>query len=204
MSSVDTAIWLLSVMAKSGLFDAWEVKTSQVITYFYDSDLDGGFTYWPDGPDRAPQRLAAPFWNTAVLSDNSKMYHRREANGPRDRRDMPELEMHTRLHGENGAWVVRNGDTEIGRYTDGDVRTLFHYTALVFDDRRDADRYLDHTDDLTADKVFDILGDDLVRRGIEFEFPADPMTDRDFIALLTTTYAMAPAQYPADAPLDVN
>ena len=60
------------------------------------------------------------------------------------------------------------------------------------------------TDDLTAEKVFDILGDDLTRRGIEFEFPADPMTDRDFIALLTNTYAMAPAEYPADAPLDVG
>lgn len=204
MSSVETPVWLLSVMAKSGLFDHWEVETAQVITYFYDSDLDGGFTYWPDGPDRAPRRLAAPFWNTAVLSDNSKMYHRREANGPRDRRDMPELEMHTRLHGADGQWVVRNGDTEIGRYTDGEVRTLFHYTALVFDDRRDADRYLDHTDDLTAAKVFDILGDDLKRRGIAFEFPADPMTDRNFIALLTDTYAMAPAEYPADAPLDVN
>ncbi|MEV3964225.1 hypothetical protein AB0M34_25615 [Nocardia sp. NPDC050193] len=165
MTSVDTPVWLLSVMAKSGLFDEWEVKTSQVITYFYDSDIDGGFTYWPEGPDRAPRRLAAPFWNTAVLSDNSKMFPWREANGPRDRRDMPELEMHTRLHGDNGQWVVRNGDTEIGRYTDRDVRTLFHYTALVFDDRRDADRYLDHTDE----KVFDILGDDLKRRGVEFD-----------------------------------
>lgn len=175
-----------------------------MITYFYDSDLDGGFTYWPDGPDRTPQRLAAPFWNTGVLSDNSKMYHRREGNGPRDRRDTPELEMHTRLHSDGGQWVVRNGDSEIGRHTDGDVRTLFHYTALVFDDRRDADRYLDHTDDLTADKVFDIFGDDLVCRGIEFEFPADPMTVRDLIALLTDTYAMVPTEYPPDAPLDVS
>ncbi|SLH73595.1 Uncharacterised protein [Mycobacteroides abscessus subsp. abscessus] len=132
------------------------------------------------------------------------MYHRREANGPRDRRDMPELDMQTRLHGENGQWVVRNGDKEIARYTDGEVRTLFHYTALVFDDRRDADRYLDHTDDLTPAKVFDILGDDLVRRGKEFDFPTDPMTDREFIALLTDTYAMAPAEYPAEAPLDIR
>ncbi|SFT00277.1 hypothetical protein [Saccharopolyspora flava] len=204
MSSVDTPIWLLSVMAKSGLFDHWEVKTAQVIAYFYDSDLDGGFTYWPDGPDRAPRRLPSPFWNTGVLADNSRMYHRREASGPRDLRDMPDLEMDSRLHAEGGEWVVRNGDREIGRYTDGEVRTLFHYTALVFDDRADADRYLDHTDDLTPEKVFDVLGDDLSRRGIAFDFPADPMTNPEFIALLNNTYAVSPAEYPPEAPLDIR
>lgn len=204
MSSVDTPIWLLSVMAKSGLFDHWEVKTAQVITYFYDSDLDGGFTYWPDGPDREPQRLTAPFWNTGVLSDNSKMYHRREANGPRADRDAPELDITSRLHSEGGQWVVRNGDREIGRCTDGEVRTLFHYTALVFDDRADADRYLDHTDDLTPSKVFDILGDDLTRRGISFDIPEDPMRAPEFIALLNDTYAMSPAEYPPEAPLDIR
>lgn len=84
------------------------------------------------------------------------------------------------------------------------MRVLFHYTALVFDDRADADRYLDHTDDLTPAKVFDILGDDLRARGISFDFPDDPMTDPEFIALLNTTYAMCPAEYPPEAPLDVR
>jgi len=204
VTSVDAPVWLLSVMAKSGLFDPWEVKTAQVITYFYDSDIDGGFTYWPDGPDRPPARIPAPFWNTGLLSDNSRMYHRREGNGPRERRELPELQLESTLHRVDGQWVVRNGEHEIGRYVDQETRSLFHYTALVFDDLADVTRYLDHTDDLTVAKVFDIFGDDLTRRGIEFSFPSDPISDPAFIALLSDTYAMAPQEYPADAPLDVR
>ena len=41
----NTSAWLLSVMAKSGLFDRWAVKAGQVISYYYRSDVDGGFTY---------------------------------------------------------------------------------------------------------------------------------------------------------------
>ncbi len=198
-------VWLLAVMAKSGLFDAWEVKTGQVIIYFYDSDVDGGFTYWPDGPDMRPRRLPAPFWNTGILTDNSRMYHRREANGPRARRDVPDLRMDSLLEADgDDEWVIRNGDTEIARYHDQDMRMLFHYTALVFDDLADVKRYLDHTDDLTLDKVFDIFMADLKARGIRFTEPSDPMNDNEFIALLTDTYAMAPEEYPAEAPLDVK
>ncbi|MFC8433575.1 hypothetical protein [Streptomyces sp. NPDC057253] len=204
VSSVNAPIWLMSVMAKSGLFDSWEVKSGQVITYFYDSDVDGGFTYWPEGPERAPSRLVAPFRNTAVLSDNSRMFHRREANGPRDRRDLPALTMGSFLTADgDDAWVVRDGDTEIARFAHRDSRSLFHYTALVFEDLADVTRYLDHTDDLTFDKVFDVLIADLRARGVRFSEPSDPMTDRDFIALLTDVHAMAPREYPALAPLDV-
>ncbi|WP_413098248.1 hypothetical protein [Streptomyces sp. Inha503] len=205
ISSVNAPTWLMSIMAKSGLFDAWEVKSGQVITYFYDSGLDGGFTYWPDGPELPPRRLPAPFHNTAVVSDNSRMYHRREANGPRDRRDLPALTMGSLLSADGeDEWVVKDGDTEIARFPHRDTRTLFHYTALAFDDLADVTRYLDHTDDLTFDKVFEVLMADLRARGVRFREPSDPMTDRGFVALLTDTYAMAPRVYPAEAPLDVR
>ncbi len=96
MGLFNTPIWLLAIMTKSGLFDEWEVKTAQVLTYFARSDVDGGFTYWPQGPDKAPERLTAPFWNTTFLTDNSRMYHRREANGRRDQRDYPRAGHHVR------------------------------------------------------------------------------------------------------------
>ncbi|MFE8013877.1 hypothetical protein ACFU3O_14185 [Streptomyces antibioticus] len=205
VSSVNAPIWLMSVMAKSGLFDAWEVKSGQVITYFYASGVDGGFTYWPDGPDLPPRRLAAPFRDTAILSDNSRMYHRREANGPRDRRDLPALTMGSLLSADGeDEWVVRDGGSEIARFPHRDTRTLFHYTALVFDDLAEVNRYLDHTDDLTFDQVFEMLIADLRARGVRLDEPSDPMNDRDFVALLTDAYAMAPRSYPAEAPLDVR
>jgi hypothetical protein len=201
----NTPVWLIGVMAKSGLFDHWEVKSGQVITYFYDSDLDGGFTYWPEGPDAAPKRLPAPFRNDALITDNCHMYHRREGNGPRDRRDLPELVLESRLHaaGED-AWSIRTGEREIGRFAHADSRALFHFTALAFDDSAEVDLYFNHTDDLTTDKVFEILLADLRHRGVAFTEPSDPLHDRALMTVLTDTYAMAPAVYPAEAPLEVK
>ena len=197
-------LWLISVMAKSGLFDRWAVKAGQVIAYYYDSDIDGGFTYWPDGPDLPPKRFAPPFWNSGLLTDNEKMFHRGEANGPRDRRKIPQLQLNSLISGEGtDEWVVRNDGVEIARYHNDDMRFLVHYSAHVFDDMADLKRYFEHTDDLTVDQALDMLIDDMQARGVNFETPSAPLEDREFISLLTQTYAMAPAEYPAEAPLDV-
>lgn len=199
----NSPIWLLAVMAKSGLFDEWEVKTAQVITYFYDSDIDGGFTYWPDGPDREPARFTAPFRNTAILTDNSRMYHRRESNGPRDQRDYPEIDMTSTIHAVGSdQWSIRNGDTEIRRIHDGDTRMLLHYTALLFDDLDDVKRYQEHTDDLTQERVCAMLIADMRAKGVTVEDPVDPLTDTAFIAQCTAFYDMAPVNYPTEAPLE--
>nr|WP_138844309.1 hypothetical protein [Rhodococcus pyridinivorans] len=205
MGLFNTPIWLLAIMSKSGLFDAWEVKTAQVLTYFNRSDIDGGFTYWPDGPDEDPARIAAPFWNTAFLTDNSRMYHRRESNGARDERDYPDLDMTSQLYAAaDGEWSVRNGDKEIRRFGEADMRLLVHYTALLFDDADDVRRYHDHTDDLTPDKVFEMLIDDMRAKGHAIDEPSDPMNDMGFVARLTEFYKMAPSRYPAEAPLEVR
>ncbi len=55
-------------MAKSDLFERWELRSGQVIAYFYDSDVDGGFTYRPDGPDEAPARFTRPFLPSGILT----------------------------------------------------------------------------------------------------------------------------------------
>jgi hypothetical protein len=205
MGLFNTPIWLLAIMSKCGLFEEWEVKSAQVLTYFNRSDIDGGFTYWPEGPDEDPARVAAPFWNTAFLTDNSRMYHRREANGARDQRDYPELDMTTELHATaDGEWSIRNGDKEIRRFGEADMRMLIHYTSLLFDDLEDVRRYQDRTDDLTREKVFGMLIDDMRAKGVAVEEPSDPMNDTAFVARLTEFYKMAPSRYPAEAPLDVQ
>jgi len=204
MDPTNTPAWLGAVMAKSGLFDAWEVKAGQVISYYYPSDIDGGFTFWPHGPDGPPQRMAAPFWNSGLLTDNQHMYHRGEACGPRDRRDTPPdmtLTSVLEADGEDG-WRVVDGDRLIARYAPSDMRILFHYSAHVFTDMADLKRYYDHTDDLNRDRAFEMLIADLKARGVDFVVPSDPLSDRAFIATLTATYAMSPSRYPAEAPLD--
>ncbi|ANY25831.1 hypothetical protein [Gordonia terrae] len=204
VSMANAPAWLVSVMAKSGLFERWEVKTGQVIAYFYRSDVDGGFTYWPDGPDLAPKRFAAPFWNNGFLTNNEKMYHRGEASGPREKRSNAKLQLDSMIEADGAdQWVIRNGREEIARYDNDEMRFLFHYSANVFDDYADLRRYLDHTDDLTIDQVIDMLLRDLADRGVKCDPSSDPLNDTDFIATLSRTYAMAPRTYPAEAPLDV-
>ncbi|NLT30353.1 MAG: hypothetical protein GXX86_07840 [Propionibacterium sp.] len=205
LTTANCPVWVSAVMAKSGLFEEYKVKTAQVITYFYESGIDGGFTYWPDGPDRKPQRFVPPFHNSAIVSDNSQMYHRREANGPRELRDCPELEITTKLHwGGDDQWILRNGDTEIGRFDEANRRALFHWTGLVFMDSAEVKEYLEHTNDLTLDKVFNMLMADLTERGVAYTEPDDPATDQAFIDLLTKTYALSPDEYPAEAPVNAK
>lgn len=204
MDPTNTPAWLMSVMAKSGLFDAWAVKAGQVITYFYDSSIDGGFTYWPDGPDGEPRRLAPPFWNSGLVTDNQHMFHRGEACGPRDRRDLPDgfgLQSRLRAVGENG-WDVVNDDRVIAHYRAEEVRLLFHYSAHVFEDMNDLKRYFDHTDDLSVERALNMLMDDLRARGVPFEEPSDPLQDSAFIGTLSKTYAVSPSRFPPQAPLD--
>ncbi len=204
MDKFNTPIWLLSVMAKSGLFEHWELRSGQVIALFYDSEVDGGFTYWPEGPDRPPARFPAPFHNSGILTHNEKMFHRGEASGPRHKRAIPGLGLESTVAGEGAdEWVVRNGTQEIARYHDSEMRFLFHYGAYVFDDLVDATRYFEHTDDLTLDTALELLCADLRRRGVQFVEPSDPLHDSEFVALLTREYAMAPSAYPVEAPLDL-
>nr|WP_237727080.1 hypothetical protein [Rhodococcus jostii] len=204
MNKFNTPIWLSSVMAKSGLFEQWELRSGQVIALFYDSDVDGGFTYWPEGPDRPPARFAAPFRNSGLVTHNEKMFHRGEASGPRHKRSIPGLQLDSTIAGAgDDQWVIRNADEEIARYHDSEMRFLFHYGAYVFEDLADAKRYFEHTDDLTLDTALRMLSDDLRRRGVQFDESSHPMHDSEFVKILTRTYDMAPGSYPADAPLDL-
>lgn len=198
--------WLGSVMAKSGLFDAWEVKAGQVISYYYPSDIDGGFTYWPNGPDKAPERFAPPFWNSGIVTDNQHMFHRGEACGPRDKRRLPEgttMQSLLAADGETG-WRVTTGDQVVARFGESDMRILFHYSAHVFTDMADLKRYYDHTDDLDRDMALGMLVDDLKRRQVDFAEPSDPLNDPAFIAALTRTYAVSPSGYHPAAPLETR
>jgi hypothetical protein len=148
--------------------------------------------------------LPAPFWNSGLVTDNQHMFHRGEACGPRDRRDTPEgmtLQSVLEADGEDG-WRIVDGDRVIARYAPSDMRVLFHYSAHVFTDMADLKRYYDHTDDLTRDRAFDMLMDDLKAKGISFTVPTDPLSDPAFIATLTAAYAISPSSYPAQAPLD--
>ena len=205
MDLVNTPTWLLSVMGKSGLFQAWSVKLAEVIGWFQADSEGGGFTYWPDGPLAAPRRLAPPLWNRGVVTQNTAMYHRGESNGPVERRDNPAgLAFDSTFSvdpDDPDAWQIRTGGTVIARYSTRELRLLIHWDAELYRDLAELKLHVDHLDDLTPDRVFETFVSDLKDRGVDFEVPSDPIHDPRFIAILSETYDVPPASYPADAPV---
>jgi hypothetical protein len=205
MGLVNTPTWLLSVMGKSGLFQPWAVKLAEVIAWFQADAESGGFTYWPDGPLAAPQRLAPPLWNRGVVTHNTAMVHRGESNGPPEQRRNPKgLTFDSTFSGDPDAsdrWHIRTGDHVIARYATDQLRLLVHWDAELYTDLADLKKHVDHVDDLSPGRVFEIFVADLRAKGVRFEEPSDPMRDPAFITLLAQTYDVPPASYPAEAPM---
>ena len=205
MGLVNTPIWLLSVMGKSGLFQPWAIKLAEVIVWFQKDAESGGFTYWPDGPLADPRRLAPPLWNRGVVTNNTAMYHRGESNGPRELRANPRgLSFDSTFAGDPTGpdrWQIRSGEEVIARYTTDQLRLLVHWDAELYTDLADLKKHVDHLDDLAPDRVFETFASDLSARGVSFRMPSDPMRDPEFIALLARTYDVGPRTYPAEAPV---
>lgn len=195
--------WLLSIMGRSGLFKDYLIKMAQVITWF-SHDPASGFTYWPNGPLKKPERLASPVYNRGVLVQNEMMVHRGEGNGPVERQRPAGLGFDSVFTGEKDdpdGWIVKTGDQVVERYHTDDLRFLVHWSAEVFHDFAELKKNMEGSDDLTPDRVFEMLIQDVRSNGIQIETPSDPMHDPVFIKTLNDAYDYGgPAEYPAEAP----
>jgi hypothetical protein len=196
--------WLCAVMGKSGLFRDYLIKMAQVITWF-SHDEGSGFTYWPEGPARPPQRLVPPVWNRGVVVQNEMMYHRGEANGPVERQRPPGLKFDTVFTGDpsdRDNWRLTNGDEVIQNVHTDELRFLVHWSGEVFEDFAELKKNMDGSDDLTFDQVFDTFLKDMRARGIAVETPSDPLRDPQFIRALMAAYDFGtPVSYPVEAPV---
>lgn len=205
LSHTNTPIWLLSVMANSRLFEEFKSKLVAVVTWFWRSSDQGGFTYWPDGADKAPQRIAAPFWNRGIVAENESMFHRGESIGTPEQWGVSGLTFESVFEGDpdsTSGWRMRSGDKVIGRFATEELRWLFHWTALTFTDYQDFKRHVDHLDDLTHERVVDTLLRDLRAQGIAISTPSDPLHDEEFKMTLLRNYAIgSPKTYPVEAPV---
>ncbi len=200
----NTPVWLLNTMGKSGLFKQWMLKKAQVITWFYKGTEGGGFTYWPNGPLESPKRLAAPMWNKGVVVQNEMMYHRGEPNGPIEEQNPEGLAFESLFSADpdsaNG-WMITTDSNVISRLPADAIRLLVHWSAEVYMDMDEMKKVMDHTDDLTHDKIFDIFMKDMKDRGVDFEEPSNPLHDDEFVRKLTSTYDTGtPRTYPEEAP----
>ena len=191
----NTPVWLQNMMGKSGLFTDYLVKMAQIITWWYQGE-PGGFTYWPDGPFGVPQRIESPIWNRGVVVQNELMFHRGDPVGPPEDRAIEGLKNSSLFHYDEGdnSWTINNDDDVIKRYRPEQIRLLVHWNAEIYKDMAEVESVMDHSNDLTHDKVFDTFLADLRGRGVAVKEPSDPLHDVDFIQTLTNTYSIAPTQ----------
>ncbi len=196
--------WLCSVMGKSGLFRDYLIKMAQVITWFSTCPASG-FTYWPDGPLRAPKRVKPPIYNRGVLVQNEMMVHRGEANGPVEQQHPAGLALDSVFCGDpadRDQWLVKSGERSIARYRTDELRFLVHWSSEVFEDLAELKKNMDGSDDLTHERVFDTLIRDVRARGIRIATPSDPLHDQEFIRTLNAAYDIGgPTAYPPEAPV---
>ena len=198
----NSPIWLMNTMVKSGLFKHWQSRKAQVISWYYKGKVGGGFTYWPDGPQEQPKQIHAPMWGRAVVVENEMMYHTAQSNGPSHMRRPAGLGINSMMQAnpnQHGAWQITTDGQVIQDISEEEFRFLVHWGADIYMDYAELKRALDHSDDLTHEQVFDIFIKDLRARGLTFETPSDPFSDKAFIGLLTRTYDPgAPSIFPPE------
>jgi len=196
--------WLTSVMGKSGLFQGYLIKMAQVITWF-SLDSGSGFTYWPDGPLRAPKRVLPPINNRGVIVQNEMMVHRGEANGPLDQQIPAGLAFDTVFTGDpddRNSWLLKNCDDVIARHQTDELRFLVHWSAEVFSDYEELKKNMEGSDDLTIEQAIDTMVRDVNGRGIKLAMPDDPLHDPQFIRTLNAAFDLGgPSGYPEEAPI---
>jgi hypothetical protein len=90
--------------------------------------------------------------------------------------------------GADDSWAVTTDSEVIRRYRPEQIRLLVHWNAEVYADMDEVKKVMDHTDDLTHERVIDTLLTDMRSRGVKVATPSDPLHDVDFIQALTHAY----------------
>lgn len=202
MTMENTPLWLLLTMAKSCLFRKWQAKKGQVIAWYYQGGIGGGFNCWPDGPSGDPMQVNAPMWGRAVVVENEMMFHHGQACGPVDKRKPQGMDISSTFGADPddpSGWRIETFGEINQRIPAGEMRFLVHWGARLFSDMNELKRTYDHTDDINADMALNILMDDMKKRGVSFEVPTDPMNDRKFVALVSQVYDIGgPTNIPPD------
>lgn len=184
--------WLLNAMGHSRLFESERVDIATAVAWFY-RGADGGFDYWPEGPD-GPRRVhEGAIHNTAIVGDNDRMFHRVRAVGDRAAGLPQGMTLDSRLEHRGGErWRVQDGDATIGAFDWPALRISVSWKAIVFADEAEERAYDEHTRDLTLDDVLDRFEADLDRRGMRMPRPQDPHHDEAFVELISSAYVKGP------------
>jgi hypothetical protein len=180
--------WLLAPMGYSGLFHAWAIPVASAITWFYAGE-GGAFEYWPNGLDAPSCSVRTPYSNCAVLADNEYMYHRVGQIGrPGEFLPGNAVEYDARLHLVERRWEIRSAERLVAAYDTAQVRLSVLWKAFCFRDESEEQAWQAHTDDLTPQRIVEIFGKDLRRRGLLADPPSDLMRDDSWRDRILETY----------------
>ncbi len=191
----NTPMFLLRRMFWSGLFDRW--ATAQATSIWWMDDVEGGgLAYWPDGPDKPPQRHASPMANTALVGDNHGMFHQVEPVGPAGAGDLlvtPNAALEPAADG-SGDWVVNDGGAECYRAPLEAIRVSVLWKAHVYPSEAERRRLADDT--LSLEDVARLFNEDLAERDVDLR--CDP-SRLDDLALLQALAEIYPDPVPVGA-----
>ncbi len=192
--------WLLVVMHHSGLFDAWRMPIATGIAYFAPpgrAATGGELAFYPDGPDGEPRVLDARS-NTAVVLDTDSVFHGVDRVGPPDAEPYPLEPGNVLVSDGNGRWSLRphaESDQHLLDLEWPDLRFSVSWKAYCFADEAERDRWRTHRDDLSLERILDVLVDDLRDRDVLSAGESLP-EDRDLALLLIDTYEHFPQPRP--------
>lgn len=187
--------WFLSAMGHSGLFEEERVDIATAVSWFYEGS-DGGFAYWPDGPDEPPRVHEGRIFNTGFMGDNDRMYHRVRPVGARDKGLLMGMTLDSRLEHDGGdRWAIRNAGTTEAEMAFGDLRISVSWKAYVYRDAAHRRRHEEQVGALSVGDVVDRIFDDLRARGVAASRPDDPLHDPDFVDLMAKMYVRAPTVF---------
>jgi hypothetical protein len=183
-------IAFLSIMGLSGLFEDVRVPIATSVAWLYEGS-DGGFEYWPEGPDRPSVVHEGTIDNTAIVGDNDFMWHRVRPTGrPED--GMVALQLESELTRADGEWRIVDQGRTLASFPRRQMRVSVSWKAIVFETDGERRRYDEHTDDITLDEVLRRFQLDLEKRGSAVELSSEPLRDPTFVRLLQKTYVHPP------------
>ncbi|MBW2422318.1 MAG: hypothetical protein JRH19_27550 [Deltaproteobacteria bacterium] len=183
----NTPMLLLRTMLWSGLFEHWEIP--QVTSIWWMNDVEGGgFSYWPEGPEKQPQRHVGAMANTAIVGDNHGMFHQVEPVGPFDQGTRQVLASAELAPAQDGScdWVVRERGRESYRAPFDQLRASVLWKADVYPSEDEQRRVAD--DLLSLEEVARIFDEDLAKRGAELRIDLDRIGDPALAAALGAIY----------------
>jgi hypothetical protein len=184
-------ITFLTLMGQSGLFEDVRVKIATAVSWFYRGS-DGGFEYWPDGPDAPSVLHEGDIRNTGLVADNDFMWHRARPVG-RVEDGLSLITLDSELVArDDDQWAIVSDGVEKQRFGRDRLRVSLSWKAVVFADEAEARAFDDHTDDITPAQVLERFAEDLSARGRSVTPGADPWTDPAFIDVLREEYVRLP------------